>query len=360
MWPRTPRGPGPQDLRTPSGRPLPAECSAGLGPNGTVHGSDVMCWWRRGPLRRGEAARSRAPRNPIPREADGPSRLVMPWPRRSLPYRGDPVPDDPVLAPCDEDIPAAATDGDSPGPDKVPATSTRLSLPPAAWAAPGRWMRRSRWTWRVRTPWARCGSTAWSAARIEVALRKDGAGWEGLLFSARPRGRESRGEAPPSDTCVVRERVADRAARGDAHGHFPPGGCLQRAGRRCRLAGAEGPRSDPSGLWWRGLSAFTLEADTMKGTGVMTSATTMTTALRTEHRDRLMRLAREVSFDAGSRLLRRVGAPIASGSCGPAPSPSTCTCPAAVPLSSSRSVTASWSAGPGISRRTSGSWAPRR
>ncbi|MFJ1530951.1 cyclic nucleotide-binding domain-containing protein [Streptomyces mirabilis] len=34
----------------------------------------------------------------------------------------------------------------------------------------------------------------------------------------------------------------------------------------------------------------------------MTSATTMTTALRTEHRDRLMRLAREVSFDAGSRL----------------------------------------------------------
>lgn len=40
----------------------------------------------------------------------------------------------------------------------------------------------------------------------------------------------------------------------------------------------------------------------MKGTGVMTSATTMTTALRTAHRDSLMRLAREVSFDAGSRL----------------------------------------------------------
>ncbi|MFB7504840.1 Crp/Fnr family transcriptional regulator [Streptomyces broussonetiae] len=34
----------------------------------------------------------------------------------------------------------------------------------------------------------------------------------------------------------------------------------------------------------------------------MTSATTMTAALSAEHRDRLMRLAREVSFDAGSRL----------------------------------------------------------
>lgn len=34
----------------------------------------------------------------------------------------------------------------------------------------------------------------------------------------------------------------------------------------------------------------------------MTSATAMTTALPTEHRDRLLRLAREVSFDAGTRL----------------------------------------------------------
>ncbi|MBX7553292.1 cyclic nucleotide-binding domain-containing protein [Streptomyces sp. NPDC004232] len=34
----------------------------------------------------------------------------------------------------------------------------------------------------------------------------------------------------------------------------------------------------------------------------MTSATTMTAALSVEHRDRLMRLAREVSFDAGTRL----------------------------------------------------------
>jgi CRP-like cAMP-binding protein len=34
----------------------------------------------------------------------------------------------------------------------------------------------------------------------------------------------------------------------------------------------------------------------------MTSATAMNTALPAEHRDRLMRLAREVSFDAGSRL----------------------------------------------------------
>ncbi|WP_031223687.1 Crp/Fnr family transcriptional regulator [Streptomyces roseochromogenus] len=34
----------------------------------------------------------------------------------------------------------------------------------------------------------------------------------------------------------------------------------------------------------------------------MTSATTVTMALSTEYRDRLMRLAREVSFDAGTRL----------------------------------------------------------
>ncbi|MGY3061704.1 CRP-like cAMP-binding protein [Streptomyces sp. TE3672] len=34
----------------------------------------------------------------------------------------------------------------------------------------------------------------------------------------------------------------------------------------------------------------------------MTSPTAMTAALPTEHRDRLMRLAREVSFDAGTRL----------------------------------------------------------
>ncbi|MGW0996881.1 Crp/Fnr family transcriptional regulator [Streptomyces sp. NPDC002523] len=34
----------------------------------------------------------------------------------------------------------------------------------------------------------------------------------------------------------------------------------------------------------------------------MTSATTMTTALEPEHRERLMRLAREVSFEAGTRL----------------------------------------------------------
>jgi CRP-like cAMP-binding protein len=34
----------------------------------------------------------------------------------------------------------------------------------------------------------------------------------------------------------------------------------------------------------------------------MTSATTMTTALEPVHRDRLMRLAAEVSFDAGARL----------------------------------------------------------
>ncbi|MFE0515660.1 Crp/Fnr family transcriptional regulator [Streptomyces sp. NPDC058964] len=34
----------------------------------------------------------------------------------------------------------------------------------------------------------------------------------------------------------------------------------------------------------------------------MTSATTMTTALPAEHRERLMRLAREVSFEAGTRL----------------------------------------------------------
>ncbi|MEU0007239.1 cyclic nucleotide-binding domain-containing protein [Streptomyces sp. NPDC006314] len=34
----------------------------------------------------------------------------------------------------------------------------------------------------------------------------------------------------------------------------------------------------------------------------MTSATTMTTALEAVHRERLMRLAREVSFEAGARL----------------------------------------------------------
>ncbi|MEU1405738.1 regulator, partial [Streptomyces sp. NPDC005728] len=34
----------------------------------------------------------------------------------------------------------------------------------------------------------------------------------------------------------------------------------------------------------------------------MTSATTMTTALPAEHRERLMCLAREVSFEAGARL----------------------------------------------------------
>ncbi|WP_326769485.1 cyclic nucleotide-binding domain-containing protein [Streptomyces sp. NBC_01591] len=34
----------------------------------------------------------------------------------------------------------------------------------------------------------------------------------------------------------------------------------------------------------------------------MTSPTSMTAALPTEHRDHLMRLAREVSFDAGTRL----------------------------------------------------------
>ncbi|WP_031174127.1 Crp/Fnr family transcriptional regulator [Streptomyces durhamensis] len=34
----------------------------------------------------------------------------------------------------------------------------------------------------------------------------------------------------------------------------------------------------------------------------MTSATTMTTALEPVHRERLMRLAREVAFDAGTRL----------------------------------------------------------
>ncbi|MGQ5637877.1 MULTISPECIES: cyclic nucleotide-binding domain-containing protein [unclassified Streptomyces] len=34
----------------------------------------------------------------------------------------------------------------------------------------------------------------------------------------------------------------------------------------------------------------------------MTSATTMTTALETMHRERLMRLARDVSFEAGARL----------------------------------------------------------
>ncbi|MFF8594569.1 cyclic nucleotide-binding domain-containing protein [Streptomyces sp. NPDC015220] len=34
----------------------------------------------------------------------------------------------------------------------------------------------------------------------------------------------------------------------------------------------------------------------------MTSATTMTTALGPAHRERLMRLAREVTFDAGARL----------------------------------------------------------
>ncbi|MET8945795.1 cyclic nucleotide-binding domain-containing protein [Streptomyces sp. NPDC004542] len=34
----------------------------------------------------------------------------------------------------------------------------------------------------------------------------------------------------------------------------------------------------------------------------MTSATTMTTALPAEHRDRLVRLGREVSFEAGTRL----------------------------------------------------------
>jgi CRP-like cAMP-binding protein len=40
----------------------------------------------------------------------------------------------------------------------------------------------------------------------------------------------------------------------------------------------------------------------MKGAGSMTSATTMATALPAEYRERLIRLAREVSFEAGARL----------------------------------------------------------
>ncbi len=59
------------------------------------------------------------------------------------------------------------------------------------------------------------------------------------------------------------------------------------------------------------------------GAGAMTSTTTLTAALPSDHRERLMRIAHEVCVPTGTRLFEEGRRADRFGSCGPAPSPST-------------------------------------
>lgn len=223
-------------------------CAAGLGPNGTVAPAverDVLVVAGRTRWRRGEAARSRAPRNPDPREADGPSRLVMPWPRRSLR-----VPRRPGAG---RSRPRAVRRGHPPRrrqtvTDLVRARCRRprrrSALGRSAASHSRRWMRPGWLGWgytafRTTVSSVRFHSLISRPDRGRTAQGRCGVG-RASSAPARAGGRVA-GKYRPPDTCIVLERVADRDARGDAHGDCPPVGCLQRGGGDAGSQGPKGP-----------------------------------------------------------------------------------------------------------------------